>query len=71
MTRVRWLVLIGIFLLPLWLVPAQEINWTGIIEAAKPAGAFIETNQGPGSGAIVSPNGCNHTSLYVTGGRLR
>ena len=65
-TRVRWLVLIGIFLLPLWVVSAQEINWTVIIEAAKPAVVLIETNKAFSSGATVSPNGGNHTSLICS-----
>ena len=68
MTRVRWLVLIGTFLLPLWLVSAQEVNWTGIVEAAKPAVVFIETDQGYGSGAIISPNGYILTAAHVIEG---
>jgi len=66
--RARWLVVAGFLLLSLCAGAAQEIDWAGIIEAAKPAVVFIETNKSYGSGAIISPDGYILTAAHVIEG---
>jgi S1-C subfamily serine protease len=66
--RARWLVVAGFLLLFHCAGAAQEINWAGIIEAAKPAVVFIETNKSYGSGAIISPDGYILTAAHVIEG---
>jgi S1-C subfamily serine protease len=55
------------------LVPAsaQTTDWATLIQAAKPAVVYIETDKGRGSGTIISPDGYILTAAHVISGANR
>lgn len=50
---------------------AQTTDWSTLIQAAKPAVVYIETDKGRGSGTIVSPDGYILTAAHVISGANR